>query len=271
MTTMRPLTVVLVNYRSLANIEARLASPALRGAVVIVVDNGDDPDGVSALCTRYGATPLLLARNVGFAAGVNAAVASVAEPDRPWLLLNPDAAIMRDDLEALVEDLPGRDGVGPALVQPDGRLQVGAGGGPLTLRSVAYYFLFLVHLLPRLRGIFLTRRQTRASRDVDWLCMACLVLTADAFDRFGPIPEDELVYAEDVAWGTRASRSGAKFRLRADIVVRHEHGSSGASNKWVGAVERLCRRRLGGLRGGLAIVAIRLGLGMRRLLGRRVA
>jgi hypothetical protein len=68
-----------------------------------------------------------------------------------------------------------------------------------------------------------------------------------------------------------ATRAGARFRLLADVVVRHEHGSSGQSARWVGALERLCRRRLGRIRGGLAVGAIRIGLGVRRGLGRRVA
>lgn len=263
-------TVVLVNYRSLANVEKRLASSAIAGQRVFVVDNGDDPAGVSAICERYGATPVLLSQNRGFAAGVNAAVAAAGDPGLPWLLLNPDAELDEAALDALLAALPGRDGVGPALVQADGRLQVGAGGGPLTVLSVVYYFLFVAHVFPWVRGIFLTRRQTRATRRVDWLCMACPVLSPDAFTRFGPIPEDELVYAEDVAWGTAATLRGARFELCADVVVRHPHGSSGGSDRWIGALERLCFRRLGSLRGKLAVAAMRTGLQMRRGIGRRV-
>lgn len=140
----------------------------------------------------------------------------------------------------------------------------------MTLRAVAYYFLFLSHLMPWLHGIFLTRRQTRGRREVDWLCMACLVLAPDAFARFGSIPEDELVYAEDVAWGTHATELGARLRLCADVVVEHERGASGASERWIGALERLCQSRLGPLRGPLAVAVIRCGLGARRLLGRHV-
>lgn len=264
------LTVVLVNYRSLDNVAERLASDALQGHRIVVVDNGDDPAGVTAACDRYGAEAVLLDSNRGFAGGVNAAVASVGPTSTPWLLLNPDVEATSKDLAALVRQLGDADGAGPALRQADGRLQVGAGGGPLTLRAVVSYFLFLAHVFPWLRGIFLTRRQTRRSRDVNWLCMACLVLAPDAFERFGLIPEDELVYAEDVAWGTAASQKGARFRLCADVIVDHAHGSSGESARWVGALERLCHRRLGRSRGVLCVAAIRAGLGIRRLLGRRV-
>jgi N-acetylglucosaminyl-diphospho-decaprenol L-rhamnosyltransferase len=265
-------TVILVNFRSLADIEASLGTGALDGHDVIVVDNGDDPAGVTRVCATHDATPLLLDRNVGFAAAVNRAVSSVERPSQPWLLLNPDVRVSDADLAKLLARLEsGVDGVAPLLAAADDRLQVGAAGGPLTLSSVAAYFLFGSHLLPWLRGVFLTRSQSRRARDVTWLCMACLVVGPDAFERFGPIPETELVYAEDVAWGTSATALGAHFELVPDLIVRHDQGSSGASGRWIGAFERLCRTRLGPVRGRLAVVTIRVGLGLRRLVGRPVS
>ncbi len=264
-------TVILVNFHSLANIESRFESGALTGLHVIVVDNGDDPRGVSRICAAHGAKAILLDHNVGFAAAVNIAAATVDPVDRPWLLLNPDVQLETEHLRELLVGLAdGTDGAAPLLAGSDGRLQVGAAGSALTLRSVATYFLLVSHLIPRLRGVFLTRAQSRRASSVSWLCMACLLLAPDAFERFGPIPETELVYAEDVAWGTTASARGARFRLVPGVVVRHDQGGSGGSGRWVGAFERLCRARLGPVRGRLAVAAIRVGLRARRLVGRRV-
>lgn len=264
-------TVLLVNFRSLANIEARLRSGALRGCNVVIVDNGDDPTGITALCDTFGASSILLAQNVGFAAAVNAAVAAVGAVGRQWLVLNPDVALTTEQFAQLRGALtPGLDGVAPLLQGPDGRLQVGCAGGRLSLRSVVAYFLFVSHLIPRVRGVFLTRAQARKAHAVEWLCMACMLLAPDAFDRYGPIPEGELVYAEDLAWGTAASAKGARFRLVSDVVVRHDQGASGGSHRWIGAMERLCRARLGRFRGGCAILAIRFGLRLRRALGREI-
>lgn len=270
-TPARALTVILVNFRSLDNIQSLLQTGVLDGHTLIVVDNGDDPAGVTRVCATRNATALLLDTNLGFAAAVNRAVATVERPAQPWLLLNPDVQLSEDQLSLLTEALSeGADGVAPLLAGSDGRLQIGPGGGPLTLSSVAVYFLFISHLIPRLRGVFLTRSQSRRTRDVAWLCMACLLLAPDAFARFGPIPEAELVYAEDVAWGTAASAVGAHFRLVSDVVVRHDQGASGASARWIGAFARLCRERLGPIQGRLAVVVLKVGLGSRRLIGRRV-
>lgn len=264
------LTVVLVNFRCLPDIENILESGVLGGHDVIVVDNGDDPAGVRQVCATRNATPILIEHNVGFAAAVNRAVATVERPRRPWLLLNPDVEITVADLAILIDRLDeGGDGVAPLLAGSDGRLQIGPGGGALTLSSVAVYFLFLAHVLPKLRGVFLTRSQSRQAHEVAWLCMACLVLVPDAFSRFGPIPEDELVYAEDLAWGTSASARGARFRLIPELTVTHQQGASGGSAMWIGAFKRLCRARLGPVRGRMAVTAVTVGLGVRRLMGRR--
>lgn len=264
-TTAARVRVVLVNYRSIDDVATRLASDALSDAEVVVVDNASDPDKVVALCTEHGATPVLLPRNAGFAAGVNAGWAvTVERPPLPLLLLNPDAQLTRTALDALLAALPGHDGVAPVLLEAPRRPQVGSAGGPLSLVSVAAYFLFLSAVLPSLQGLFLTRAQARRGGQVSWLCMASLLLVPDALVRFGPLPEDELVYAEDLAWGTAASLQGARFRLLPEVQVAHPHGSSGGGAAWSGALERLLRRRLPAGSGRLAVLCMRVGLAVRR-------
>ena len=176
-----------------------------------------------------------MSANVGFAAAVNAAVRATPADALPWLLLNPDVGLESDVLQQLRTELgvSGADGVAPLLREPSGRLQVGAAGGPVTLRSVASYFLFASHVAGT-TGIFYTRRQSRRRAQASWLCMACLLLRPDVFTRFGPIPEDEIVYAEDVAWGTAASAAGAQWRLVPDVEVLHAKGASGVAQRgWV--------------------------------------
>ena len=261
---------VLVNYHCADHIEARLRSGVLDAPdEVLIVDNASDPERVAGWKSEFGITPVLLPRNVGFAAAVNEAV-RLSESTAPVLLLNPDAELDSESLAALLRVLDtGYDGVAPLLLGSDGRVQVGAAGGPLTLGSVAAYFLFLSHLLPQLRGVFLTRRQLARGTRADWLCMACLLVTSDAFERFGAVPEDEIVYAEDIAWGTAASRRGARFALLPDLEIVHEQGASGGSAAWTGAFDRLVRRRLGPVAGRLGVMAAGTGLAVRRLLRSR--
>jgi len=266
------LRIVIVNYGSADRLEAVLGSASLAPHEVIVVDNASEPEMVRDLARVHGATPLLLERNVGFAAAINEALRQAPRSDLPVLLMNPDVTIPG----GLLSELSGRlqrerlDGIAPLLREGDGRIPVGVGGFSPSLWTVSAYAAFLTHLLPFTRGLFLTRRQAERGRQPDWLCMACLLVRADAFSRFGPIPEDELVYAEDLAWGASASQRGARFALAADLSVSHEGGVSGARTAWIGATDRLIRRHLPGWRGALAARIFRSGLVVRRALGRKV-
>lgn len=268
MTARADVVAVLVNYRSADDVTARLASGALDGMTTVVVDNASEPEAVLAACREHGARSLLLDSNVGFAAGVNAAVRSAASRPGAWLLLNPDAEVTRDQLDALLArfDGAGADAVGPLLVGVDGGIQVGTAGAHPTPARVAAHTLGLSTLLPRVRGVFLTRRQLARGGRVDWLCAACLLVAGDAFERFGALPEDEVVYAEDVAWGSAATTAGAQLLLAADIEVVHRQGASGGSAAWRGALVRLVARRHGRVGGVLASTCFTIGLGLRRVL-----
>jgi N-acetylglucosaminyl-diphospho-decaprenol L-rhamnosyltransferase len=263
---------VIVNYGSADRLHALLGDRGFAPHEVIVVDNASEPERVLELARTHGVTPMLLERNIGFGAAVNEALRQAPRSELPVLLLNPDVTVptgLLTELSRRLED--GRlDGVGPLLREECGRVPVGVGGFRPTLWTVTAYAAFLTHLLPWTRGLFLTRGQAGRGRQPDWLCMACLLLCADAFERFGPIPEDELVYAEDVAWGSLASERGARFVLASDLSVMHEGGASGASSAWIGSTERLIKRRLPGWQGRLAAWIFRAGLLVRRVLGRSI-
>ncbi len=267
------LRVVIVNYRSAAPLRWLLENTDLARHEVIVVDNASEPQEILELSQSHGVMPIRLDRNVGFAAGVNEALLRAPSSELPILLLNPDMRVPEGVLAELRRrlDAAGLDGIAPLLHDERGDLfSVGPGGFRPTLWTVTAYALFLTHLFPWTRGLFLTSKQAERGRQPDWLCMACVLLRSDAFERFGLIPEDELVYAEDVAWGSAAFEQGAKFVLATDLSAMHEGGASGASHAWIGATERLIRRRMPGWRGRLAAWIFRLGLLVRRALGRQI-
>ncbi len=262
--------MVIVNYALADHVERLLDSGALVGQRVLLVDNASQPDHLRRLAVRHGAELLLLERNYGFAGAVNRGIAHAGEHG-PVLLLNPDVRLGPSDVDELRHALiqRGLTGVTPLLVNVDGSVQVGTAGGPVTPTGFAVYFLFLSHLVPGARGTFYTRRQLAGALRPDWVCMACLLLDRDAFGRYGPIPEHELVYAEDVAWGWTASRAGARFAVVPGVRVVHEQGAAGGSRRWSSASARLALREHGPVKGRVALLAMRVGLGARRLLRRR--
>lgn len=265
------LLVVLVNYRLADHIQRLLSSKVLEGHRVVLVDNASQPERMRDLAEAHGTDLLLLDCNYGFAGGVNRAIAQAGEHG-PVLLLNPDVHLDRSTLSSLQRALA--DGqltaVSPLLLNVDGTIQVGIAGGPTTFIGFVLYFLFVSHLVPRARGVFHTRRQLARGLAPEWVSMACLLLEAAAFDRYGPIPEDEIVYAEDVAWGRAATRSGARLTLLPELCVIHEQGAAGGSRAWSGALVRLAKREHGTLQGNIAWAAMSIGLTIRRMLGRKV-
>ena len=264
------LLVVMVNYRLADHIEAQLVQGRLASHRVLLIDNASQPERIRDLARRHRTELLLLDVNHGFAGAVNRGLAAAA-PAPQVLLLNPDVSIDARDLAVLRKELLERrlTAITPLLVTPEGTTQVGTAGGPVSLAAFAAYFLCVSHLFRQARGIFYTRRQLAAGMEPTWLCMACLLGQGDAFARYGPIPERELVYAEDVAWGVNARRHGARFAVLSDVRAVHEQGAAGASWRWRGALARLAKREIGPLGGGLAGACMWLGLGLRRLAGRR--
>lgn len=268
---MADLVTIIVNYRLADQIEELLASGALNGSDVMLVDNASQPERIAELADRHGTEHLLLDRNYGFAGAVNRAVAACPRAPADILLLNPDVRLTAATVTTLRRARRERalTGVAPVLVSPDGSVQIAA-GGPVTLRSFGLYFLLVSHVFRRSPGVLYTRGQVRRGLVPEWVGMGCVLLSGDAFARFGPIPEDELVYAEDVAWGTAATQRGARFAVLAGVAVTHEQGAAGASALWTSALGRLAVRRLGPVRGRLAVLAMSGGLGLRSLAGRRI-
>lgn len=269
---------VIVNYRSSSFVERLLASGGLAGTLVTIVDNGSEPERVKELAASSGATAILLETNIGFGAAVNVAVEELPPECREVLLVNPDVTMSQDTVVRLHRALNelDADAVSPViLVEGTGGVQGGNGGGPLSIRSLVDYYWFLAHLFPARRGLFLTRAQTqRLSRPcaLDWLCMAFLLVRRDAFARFGPVPEEELVYSEDIAWGTKASAAGAQLFLVPSVSIEHRRGASGGSSydAYVGSLTRLLDRRLSPRRAIIARFIVRSGLLVRRAVGRKI-
>ena len=92
------------------------------GADVFVFDNGAC-DATAELCRRFGARYEAAERNLGFAAGVNAALRRRWDGRQDVLLLNPDARVSRTEVAELSRFLhasSNRAATGPRLVDDSG-------------------------------------------------------------------------------------------------------------------------------------------------------
>lgn len=148
-------------------------------------------------------------RNLGFAAGVNCALASLPEERTgPVLLLNSDARLVPGSLNLLRRALDdGFDVVAPQVVMPGDHVRV----------PVFYYHRYLA---------LLTRRPLWGS--FPFVTGACLLL-APRLARPGLFDESFFFYGEDVMLSARLAQEGRKFQVVPSSLVLHE-GAGSAKN-----------------------------------------
>jgi len=221
----------------LKSIEAETRSHPFR---VVVVDNGST-DGTKEMVAAEFPKALTLRndRNRGFVAGTNQGLAwALGETESSafdyLLLLNADVAVRNraiDRLAGFLDARPDAAAAAPGLLLPTGRRQTGPAGFAPTARSAWSYFSFASKLRPhRSRPLFVENRAWRSpaglsgERRVDWLSGACLMVRADVVRRIGLMDESYFIYADDIDWGLRMTRAGAKLFFLPSIAVVHFHG-----------------------------------------------
>lgn len=230
----RPLSVVIVTYRSAATLPAALAAlvrSAPLGTELIVVENGGDA-GVEAIVRAVwpAATVIVNETNVGFAVGVNVGLGLAS--GEAILLLNPDAEVEPDAISTLLaalKQLPDAGTVAPRLLDERGRpvLSCYPFLSPLT---VAWRHLQLIRVFPnsvlgRYRRVTLATGRTRPVR-VDWAQGACLLLRGEMISQVGALDPEFFLYAEEVDLAKRAAQAGWHTYLIPTARVRHAEGTS---------------------------------------------
>jgi GT2 family glycosyltransferase len=224
--TLPRVDVVVVTWNT-----AELTSRALRtlldspqgGDLRVLVQDNASTDGTPArLAAEVPEADVVVgARNAGFAAAVNAAVARAAATDpAPWLLLlNSDAwptAGAVGTLVAAAERRPHAAAVAPRLVRPDGTVE------PSVWPLPSVHLAALTAVSPgRVRG-------PDTASDVGWAVGAALLIRRSAWLEVGPMDERLFMYGEDLDWCWRATERGWSIRFEPAAEVVHVGNASGA-------------------------------------------
>ena len=228
-------TIVIVNFNSGAYLSACLDSIAAHApdAQAVVVDNCSTDGSERAAEGRSGVTLLRNAENVGFAKGVNQALASTSA--LLALLLNPDCRLGPDSLNPLESELrehPECAIAGPRILNDDGTVQGSARGDPDLLTGLFGRTTLLTRLLP---GTRLAKRNVRldiqqmksgVSVDVDWVSGACMLARRRALEAVGGFDEGYFLYWEDADLCRRLRDAGHSIRYVSAATVVHAVGRS---------------------------------------------
>jgi hypothetical protein len=207
---------IVLNYRNARLTQACLASLAGQGLdSVVVVDNSEDGEYAEELAsalhplretgTDYVLHVLTPSRNLGFAQGVNFALATPqAKACDAFLLLNNDAAATPGMVARLADRMTPEMPVSPAVVGADGKPQ-----------PRLWYHRYL--------GL-LTQKRWPGSFSFP---NGCCVMFGTRQLREGKLfDEDFFMYGEDILWGWQLARRGIAPCTVEAAVVRHEGGAS---------------------------------------------
>ena len=234
--------VVIVGYRNPGDIVqclAALAASTYSDFAVVICENG----GPTAYDTLARAIPPALPggqtvrafaapRNLGYAGGVNAAMAAAAHADL-WWVLNPDTQAQSGAMAALVARMAAGDcdAAGGTLLRADGSVQSWGGRWrPWLARAVSIGFGQSAAVCPAASVI--EARQ-------NYLSGASMMVGRRFLATVGPMREDYFLYCEEVEWCLRAGAAGLTLGFAPDATVVHDHGATTGSGAAVRDQPRL--------------------------------
>jgi N-acetylglucosaminyl-diphospho-decaprenol L-rhamnosyltransferase len=227
-------SVVVVTHNALPWVERSLDS--VRGYETILVDNGSTDGTVELVRDRFPGVRVIEQENRGMGGGNNTGMR--AADGRYFFLLNSDAWVTGDAIATLAryaDEHPEAAVVGPRLRNPDGTLQRSVRGDPTAWRLATEY-LFIRKLAPRstrLNPLYVGGFDHDATREVEWLQGAALLVRREAADAVGLFDEDFFMFSEETDWMYRFRQAGWKVVFCPDGEVVHVGGASHGGGLYV--------------------------------------
>jgi GT2 family glycosyltransferase len=275
--------IVVVMYNSAALLPDLVASlpDGARGVdhELVLVDNASTDESVARAreCAPW-ATIVETGRNGGYAAGINAGLASAGE-HRAALVLNPDVRLQPGCLATLLAALDDPEvGIAvPRLEDRNGVLIFSMRREP-SLRSALADALIGAERAGRigtLGEVVSDPAAYAAPARPDWPEGSTMLVSRECLDAVGPWDESFFLYSEETEFALRSGDAGyATQYVPSARAVHLEGGSAGNPAAWALVVKNrvvLFRRRNGRLRGVLFWAVVTLREASRAVLGRRTS
>jgi GT2 family glycosyltransferase len=242
-------TLVVVTFNSAEVLPGLLGSlpDGLAGTDhrLVVVDNGSSDESVRLVrdVTPH-ATVVLMERNAGYAAGVNAGIAAASD-DTAVMVLNADVRLAAGCVPALLRGLrePGTGIAVPRLTDGRGALIYSMRREPTLTREL------LETILPTRRirylrdlGVMVLDPDTYATETTtDWAEGSTQLISRECLDACGPWDESFFLFSEETEFDLRARDLGFATRYVPNARATHlEGGSAQDPAKWA----LLCRNKI---------------------------
>lgn len=239
MSTLLPISVIIVNYNAGSALLAAIDSVVANVSEVILVDNASK-DGSLELISAHkaGHERLRVIRNetnLGFARACN--IGAVAASEDFLFFLNPDCISAPGSLRRLhqaLEQAPKAGMAGGLLLNPDGSEQ--AGGRRLTPtpgRTLVRSFGLqrFAKRWPNLLTDFNLHLQPLplVPTPVEAISGACMLVRSEAIKQVGLWDEAYFLHCEDLDWCLRFSRAGWDILFVPNAPFNHAQGTCSKS------------------------------------------
>src|SRR2546423_9107597 len=254
---MTSVAVVICTYNSgtvLGDCLASITDQDVEVTDVVVADNRsrDDSVAIAQAATHLPIRTVQMGRNAGYAAAVNAGIATldVRKLDAVFVM-NPDCRLRPGALGALAEALrePGRGIAVPLLVNPDGSLQPSLRRWPTVGRALAEAVIGgkLAGRIGSLGELVTDPKVYERPGPAAWATGAAMLISVEAIRDIGPWDESFLLYSEETEYAMRAADRGWTLWYEPTGVVEHIGGEANVNplrpSLLVGNKSRLFRRR----------------------------
>jgi GT2 family glycosyltransferase len=229
--------VVIINWNSGSLLQACIHSLLSNDqknliAKIIIVDNFSTDHSQHQIPSDRRIVLIQNNENLGFSKACNQGFL-IADADYV-LLLNPDAAVLENTLDAAYECMNVHSNIDILGVQlldeRNGKIQSSCARFPKPARFL-FHSLGLSKLFP---GVFhpptlMTDWNHQENRYVDQVMGAFMLIRRTTFDRIGYFDERFFVYYEELDFSLRLHQSGGKSYFNADIQALHKGGGTTAS------------------------------------------
>lgn len=219
MTSPRIVTIVLNTNRRDDTLEAltSLRRSTYPNHQVIVLDNASTDGSVEAICEAFPEVELIrLGQNRGYAGNNNVGIQAALEQGADWVfLLNEDAVVAPDALEALVACAEARPDVGiagPIVYHSSDPTRIQSAGGMLGSNWLP------VHIGQNEPD----RGQYAGQREVEWVSGCAILVRRQVIEQIGMLDEKFFYYWEETDWCMRARRAGWRILYLPQAKVWHK-------------------------------------------------
>jgi N-acetylglucosaminyl-diphospho-decaprenol L-rhamnosyltransferase len=271
--------VVIVTYNNADVLVGALESLHSTGVsldTVVVADNdsADESVKVAEAAIDLPVRVVQLGRNAGYAAAINAGVASLdlGALDAVFVM-NPDCRLRPDSLQKLARNLarPGYGIIVPRLTHPDGRLQYSLRRMPSVGRAVAEAVIggTTAGRIGRLGEMITDPASYEREGPAVWATGAAMLISTGTLRDVGAWDESFFLYSEETEYALRAADRGYALWYEPESVVVHIGGDSGVNPALASLVVvnkvKLFRRRHSMVASSAFYAAIFAGVAVRAL------